>query len=843
MNRLSRAIATMAGSTLAVAGLAWGAIHARARRALPQISGTLRLRGLQAPVEILRDRWGVPHIYARSAEDLFFAQGFVHAQDRLWQMDFGRRLGSGRLAEILGPKALEADCFTRTIGMLRNAGAEIALLSEEERRLLDCYVAGINALIEGLRPNRLPIEYALLQIRPEPWRPEDSIAWGKVLALAMAGNWETEIVRALMIARLGPERAAALEPEYPQDHPVTVALEGPLGAVISALGREALDRAGQLRPYLGRGGDGGSSAIGSNAWAIGGARSATGAPLLAGDPHLTLMLPPIWYENHLCGGPYHVAGASLPGVPGVIIGHNQYIAWSVTNAGCDVQDLSIERFEQDSYRYATPDGWAEAQVLREEIRVRGRREPEVIEVVVTRHGPIIGRLQEAGSGGPPAVSKGRLDLPRSPFAEALSDSRARYGLALRWTALDPANNIRSILQLNRAEGWEDFRAALGLWTDPALNFVYADCQGRIGYVLGGRIPRRPTGASPVPVPGWTGQAEWDGIIPPEEMPTSVDPPSGYIVSANSRIAGEDYPHHLSYEWINGYRARRITELIEGRKPADLDDFAAWQMDFFCRPGRELALIAGELLGDLPDGSPLEREALEALRSWDGFLDATSVGGAIYEVLLSELQREVFAELEDLLPAYLGSALNPLFGASATTLGRSTPLLLAALRDGEQGPLGPDRQPREVLRQALRRAVQRLSAALGRDVGRWRWGALHQAVVSHALGEIRPLDRLFNRGPFPIGGDTDTVCQVGYHPANGFAGKAYAAGYRQVCDPGNWDRSRSVVAGGQSGHIASRHYDDQLRLWRAGELHPMLWSRELIEEHTVGRLIVVPKEEA
>jgi len=513
-------------------------------RPLPGINGTVRVKGLRDRVEVIRDRWGIPHIYAGNEEDLFFAQGYVHAQDRLWQMEVHRRLASGTLAEILGGIALEADRFSRIIGFRRAAQADLALLDEETRRYLEAYSRGVNAFIETHR-SRLPLEFTLLRHKPAPWTPLDTAAFAKFMGWALSCNWESELLRASLIEILGPERAAELEPPYPESNPIIIQsskFKAQSSNISTGINRQdvatTLSGLSKVQRKVACFSSSGGTGEGSNNWVINGARSVTGKPLLANDPHLSPMMPSIWYENHLVGGDFAVTGASMPGIPGVVLGHNHRIAWGATNAYPDVQDLYLERLRTTSSgcpEYEFRGKWERAQVVREEIKVRGRREPVVEEVVITRHGPIISGLLTGEA--PP--------------------------LALRWVGHQPSPMLQS-LRFNRARNWEEFVASLRSWSVPAQNMVYADVEGNIGYYMAGQVPIRAKGLGLVPVPGWTGEYEWTGYIPFEELPQAYNPPTGYIASANNKIVGEDYPYFLTLEPLPGYRARRIVDLIEAR---------------------------------------------------------------------------------------------------------------------------------------------------------------------------------------------------------------------------------------------------------------------------------------
>jgi penicillin amidase len=806
-------IGATAGIVLgAAAGLAGVGLMTMLRRSLPRTSGVLALPDLESPVQVLRDRWGVPHIYARSNTDLFIAQGYVHAQDRLWQMEFHRRSGLGQLSEIFGPVALESDRFLRILGFGRVARREAEILSGAAREAIDAYILGINAYISQ-HAKRLPIEFTILRLRPRPWERVDVLVWGKMMALTLSENWTDEILRARIVAAVGSERAAALEPEYDAARPLII----PPGLRYHPeIGADALRGAAATAPFAGEVGGG----QGSNNWVVGGARAASGMPLLANDPHLSLQVPSIWYENHLSGGDYHVTGAGIPGSPGVIIGHNERIAWGVTNAMTDVQDLYIERFDpQDATRYEFQGQWERAEIVREEIAVRGRSEPFVEEVRITRHGPVISPLVPATDQ---RTNGAAMD---QPLEETLT---------LRWTALEPARIFESVLALNRATDWENFRAALADWTVPAQNFVYADVDGHIGYALGGDMPVRAQGDGRVPVPGWTGEYEWTGVIPHADLPHVLDPQVGFIATANNQIVGHDYPYLVAGEWLNGYRVTRIRELIEQRPQHDAASFVRIQGDLRSLPGLELAALADRL----PATSVVAQHARAALSAWDGELTAECIGGTIYARLREKLLAAALAEIA----APLGTTAS--LGAFASFPGadyyqRSLPQILRRAATRNDGWLPAGRSWDAVLAEAWEASVAELRAEYGDDVRLWIYGRKHVLNFRHLLDSVPALAKLLDRGPFPTGGDLDTV-RMGHLPRV-FAGPPYyvAPSYRQICDTADWDRSQSIHPPGQSGQPGSHHYADLLQLWLRMEYHPMLWSRARVEAAAVERLTLDP----
>lgn len=814
ITQAGRIASLFVGAVAGIAGL--GALVAL-KRPLPKTSGNLKLAGLHGRVQVLRDRWGVPHIYAGDNHDLFMAQGYVHAQDRLWQMEIHRRTGHGQLAELFGPIALTSDRFIRVLGFSRVARQEAELLDPETRSILEAYVAGVNAFIEQ-NSHKLPLEFTLLRHKPRPWDLSDVLVWSKIMALNLSENWSSEVLRAQLVAALGPERAGALEPNYPDDLPLSV----PEGAYYSVkLAEDALRMAREAVSFTGESGMG----QGSNAWVVGGQRSTTGRPLLANDPHLAISMPSLWYEVHLEGGDYAVSGASLPGLPCIVIGHNARIAWGVTNAMTDVQDLFIERFDpNDPLRYEYQGEWLRAELVRETIEVKGQSEPYIEEVRITRHGPIISTLV-AGETQQAALAQRASEL----------GAEGSLALAMRWTALEPSTILRSAVYLNKARSWEEFRAALADWNVPPQNFVYADVDGHFGYALAGAIPIRKQGDGRLPVPGWTGDYEWQGYIPADELPSVFDPEIGYAVTANNRIAGPSYPYHLSSDWLNGYRAARIRELLEAKDRHDPESFARIHQDLLSLPG--LAFI--ELAPRLRAESPIERAARDALSKWDGVLSAESVGGTLYATLRYHLQVCAMPEVGKPSETVIGLGTFAVL-PSTMYLERALPDILERIKRNDDAWLGEGRTWQQVLDEAWQLTIRELEDQLGSDVSHWRYGRIHSLTLRHVLGSVPALAPVFNRGPWPTGGDVDTVCMGNQHRDTA-AGPVYVApSYRQICDTADWDNSRSIIPSGQSGQPGSRHYNDQSQAWREGAYHPMLWSRNAIENATVSVLNLDPQ---
>ncbi len=796
-------IAGLGLATLAGAGLA-GLFRLAVRQPQAPLDGVVTLDGLKIDVEVIRDPEGVPHIYGATDHDVHFALGYVHAQDRLWHMELNRRLGQGRLAEIFGEPALGFDRFMRRLGLSHVATAEAIAMGPEERAVVNAYVDGVNAYLSTHRW-RLPLECRILNFRPSPWEAADVLAVGKLLCWLLSANWDSEWFRSQMVERLGPEGAAALEPGYPTGQPLAV----PPGMSYTGLGMPLLAEFQEVQRSLHLVGSGMS-----NAWAVSPERSATGAALLASDPHLRPQMPSIWYEAHLCGAGLNVVGATMPGVPVVLIGHNERIAWGITASMVDTQDLFVERVQGDgSTRYLTPDGWEPLTTRIEQIRVRGRDEPIVETIQETRHGPALSPL-----------------LP----------GEARF-LTVQSTILRAQDTVRGAIRLNRASNWEEFRAALAD-LGVALNFIYADRDGNIGYQLSGQVPRRKKGTGLLPVPGWDPNYDWDGYLTAEELPSAFNPRCGYVVSANNRIPDVAYPHVLSHDWIDGFRAMRIEKQLLSRERHTVDEFAAMQMDVYSEPAQQLVA----LYADVEPSDPFEVRALEHLRRWDYRLTAESIAATIFVELKRRLLQNVFGpRLGPLAGCYVGSS-TPSGIAGSAYPARVTGFLLDLLRRADPAWLHPQevdqRSPfqswTELKQASLSQAVLELRAMLGDDMDLWHWGRLHTVSFDHPLGQIKPLDRLFCRGPYPIGGDGDTPCQTALG-AGSYRATEWVPSYRQIVDLGNFANSRSIHTTGQSGHPGSPHFDDFIPLWREGHYHPMRFDRREILDCLAHMLVLRP----
>ena len=776
-----------------------GGLYLLSRTRLPQTQGSLGLQGLHGKVEVLRDRWGVPHIYAQNAEDGVFAQGLVHAQDRLWQMDFTRRVVAGRLCEVLGESALPFDRAMRTLGLRRVAEQEARQLDGRAGDLVAAYCAGANAWIERARARgTLPVEFSLLGYQPEPWQPADVASWIKLMCWDLCANWESELVRAQIIQRVGPEKAAELELGFDK------AWAAILDAGMALAGGASPDA---TRRYTGaHAGEG----LGSNNWVVHGTRTASGMPLLANDMHLSLSNPAIWYENHLVGGELNVTGVSLPGAPLVVAGHNQHVAWAYTDGMADVQDLYEEHLRRapgGGWEYEFQGQWLAAEVRQEQIQIKGGKQA-VEEVVVTRHGPVINTL----------FKKAYPDLPP---------------LALRWTTLEPERQMEAIYAMNTAPDCAAFHQALRSFTSPAQNTVFADTQGNIAYTLSGRVPIRASGDGSVPMPGWSGEAEWLGWIPFEEMPHLENPPRGFVATANNPVSRSLTPHLIGRDFLNSDRAARISEMLEANPRVDPAYFKRMQFDQVSWSARALA----GALGQLECGDSELAEVAGQFRGWDGDLSADS---ALALILEATLRQGLGLVLEHRL-GELGIHVQGKGPFAGFWGEHAWEWFIALLEqpDSDWFDLGKAENRDDVLYLALRQALDALKASQGPDRASWRWGSLHRLTFGHVLGAKKPLDAVFNLGPFPIGGDGSTIWATHTHLYDLETPSVVGPPYRLIADLADLDHCLGILAPGQSGNLASPHYRDGIQPWFEGQYHPILFRRDEVEQHLEARLELSP----
>ncbi|MGW3979668.1 penicillin acylase family protein [Streptomyces mirabilis] len=877
----------------------WGVSTVRA--SFPQTKGSLTLDGLSGPVDVKRDGNGIPQIYASSDEDLFMAQGYVQAQDRFYEMDVRRHMTSGRLSEMFGSGQVKNDEFLRTMGWDRVAKEEYdKKLSASTKKYLQAYAKGVNAYLKGKDGKDISLEYAALgftnDYKPQEWTPVDSVAWLKAMAWDLRGNMQDEIDRSLMTSRLGPKQIADLYPEYPYSRNKTITQEGQYDSVTGSyvqgsgttLGSGTQSTAGtglagnttapnglqsqlsklynvldNVPTAVGVNGNG----IGSNSWVVAGKYTITGKPLLANDPHLSASLPSVWYQMGLhCTSvsskcEYDVSGYTFAGMPGVVIGHNQDIAWGMTNSGVDVTDLYLEKITGEGYE-------RDGKVLpfttrRETIKVAGGADKTIV-VRETKDGmPLLSDRDDE------LVKVGK----KATVDSGAPDRGDGYAIALRWTALDPGNSMDAVFQLDRASNWTEFRTAAASFDVPSQNLIYADTNNHIGYQLPGKIPIRAKGDDgSLPSPGWDSKYKWTGYIKQSELPYEYDPKRGYIVTANQAVVDKDkYPYTLTTDWGYGTRSQRITDLIEakikGGGKISTDDMRQMQLD----DSSEIAkLIVPKLLKiDVADKNV--RDAQKLLEGWDYTQDADSAAAAYFNATWRNILKLAFGNK---LPKELrvkGQCLNVAPVDTTGPADENQTVRECGQREADQAqPDGGDRwfevvrkiiddpnndwwkAPKtrldkaadnrdELFARAMKDARWELTAKLGKDMDTWSWGRLHRLFLKNqTLGTDGPgvLQYMLNRGPWRLGGGEATVNATGWNAAGGY-GVVWVPSMRMVVNLDDFDKSKWINLSGASGHAYSAHYTDQTDKWAKGELLPWSFSGKAVDKSTSDTLVLKP----
>ena len=837
------------------------------RRSLPTINGTITVPGMSAPIEIIRDADSIPHIFATTKADALFGLGYAHAQDRLWQMEFQRRIGYGRLSEIFGAAALPQDRFLRTVGFGRAAKAAWDRTPEWAKQQVNAYVSGVNAFLAAHHGTALPLEFSLLRFEPEAWSGPDVIVWVKMMAWDLSANYAFELLRYDLVRTVGPDRMAQLMPAYataglsimpspgasgesdmavtsgglarnssgasasssldstrhgaePVDGSklaVATASEGATRSTSAAWAAALSGGVPEARDFL-RGG-GSTEALGSNNWVVDGTLTASGKPLLANDPHLGTRVPSTWYLAHLSAPDFDVIGATLPGAPAVALGRNRFIAWGATNVAADVEDLYLERLDPAGTAAEYQGAMVPIATVPETITIRGAS-PVRLSVRITRHGPLVSDAINANNQS----AAPRPGLPKAAPVEPL---------AFRWTALDDDDStLVSFLKLNEARNWTEFTDALRAFVVPSQNFIYADVDGHIGYYAPGHIPIRASGDGSRPAEGWTSAAEWTGWVPFDELPHLFDPRSHEIVTANHRPAPADYRYHLGLEWPEPYRAQRITDLLQGAAKLTPNDFARIQADTVSLHAKTLVPLF--LAHARPHHKP-ERDAVDLLASWNANASADSAGQAIFEQWFYEL-----------VPTIVGDDLGPLATKDyRSRFSFATRFLVRTLTDPKAAAWCDDvKSPAvetcdDAVTTALGRAIAELTRRLGGDIGRWRWDAVHPAVFPHGgLDSLSTLRPLLSRS-VPNGGDWSTV-NVGPIDVDHPFEQHSVPGYREIIDLSPANDSRFLSDVGQSGHPLSTHYDDFLPDWRAVKHRKMRMERSDIDRGAIGRLRLEPQ---
>ncbi len=752
------------------------------KSAIPSLTGSVQLRGLQGTVKVFRDRYGIPHMKAESELDAFFAQGFVTAQDRLWHMEYDRRRGSGRWAEAVGESGVAQDKMMRRFRLEASAKADYQVMDPHTKDVFDAYAAGVNAFITS--GDALPVEYRITRLEPEPWQPWDGLTAYKVRHISM-GVFESKVWRARMVREMGPEAAGKLfpgfEPGYLMILPPGSTSPGPLDEGLKELaeGAAGLNHLNEMD-------------TGSNSWVLCGAETATGKPILAGDSHRALDTPSAYYQNQVACPEFDVVGLSFPGVPGFPhFGHNGRVSWSVTHTAADYQDLYVERFQDGKYLYK--DRWLEAETHDETIKVRDGTDVHT-KVTVTQHGPVIAGYPDQGSG-----------------------------LAFKYTATERASTWPEILwRMLRVENSKELVDSMSGWVDPCNNLLFADIHGNMGYLCRGRIPIRSRVNGWLPVPGWIGEHEWEGDIPFDELPVSINPPEGYIATANNRPVGDDYPHYIAIDFTPEFRVRLVTEGLKSLHRPTAEDMEQVH-------AQRVSIPALAYLGVVKQIDPKDaaiKAAKHLLLDWNGEMNANQVQPTIYSAMRDAMLKEV---LETNLTEKLAyDAWHPADRGLGSFSNRLKARLVAMIEQDDRSLLPEgDTWPTAVAR-ALSKAVATLSERLGGDMGQWQWERVHQARPKHNLSAAFPeLAELLDPPAIPSSGDGDTPLQGGYSPANPATVTSLSVA-RYSYDPSDWENSLWVVPLGSSGHPGSPHYADQSETWRQVKMIPMGYDWGRIE---------------
>jgi penicillin G amidase len=821
---------------------------ATVRRSFPETSGRLMVSGLKGQVEVLRDSFGVPQIYADNPEDLFLAQGYVQAQDRFFEMDFRRHLAAGRLSELFGKSQLESDIYIRTLGWRRVAEQELALLAPSTRRYLDAYAAGVNASIADRAAGDISLEYSLLRLQgldytPQPWTAVDSVSWLKVMAWNLGENLDEEAERAIITGKLGAGRAASLFPRYPLDDDFAPILRRgdvvgkafdpsasrgsgrplPAGLSVDQLRKAtgALESVAKINRSITRlfGSGSGAGEIGSNSWAVAGSGTATGKAILSNDPHLPTSIPSVFAQvglhcrtlSEAC--PFDVSGFSMASVPGVVIGKNTKIAWGLTTSYVDAQDLYLEDVQNDTVLQG--DKYVPLNVITEEIRVRGEDQPRSIRIRSSPHGPLLSdvdqRLQQ--------VSASRTTPGTAPYAVALS-----------WTALQPGRTMDALLALDLAQNFAEFRAATALLSAPSQNLIYADTAGNIGYQLAGAAPLRRKGNGTKPSPGWDPSYGWQGTIPFAKLPYVLNPPSGFIVAANQQVIGAQYPYPLGSTYSYGWRSQEIVDRLRDAPPLTMESAEQFFYDDTIRFAADLVPI----LLKIKVADPWVVEGQRTLVGWDYSASKDSAAAAYFNVVCHNILKFTF---RDELPQELWPAGGDRWYAVLTMLMKQT-----------QNPWWDDVTTKDkietrddILLAAMINARKEITSLMARDTDQWQWGKLHKVRLQNpTLGSsgIKPVEDLFNRGDYQVGGGPAVVNAMAYDDRTGYA-VTDGPTMRMLIDLGDLDASRWVNQSGVSGHAFNRHYDDQTELWANQQLWPFVSSRGAVEARTQTRQELLP----
>jgi penicillin G amidase len=761
----------------------------------PQLAGEIPVSGIKDDVKIIRDTHGIPHIYARNEPDLFFALGYAMAQDRMWQMDFYRRLGNGRLSEIFGEEFVETDRYFRLLsaaGINRKIPGELAFM-------LTSFADGVNANLSQ-RQDGLPMEFKLLRYKPEPWQPEDYLAILKVVNWGLSMGWKVDLLAGRILEKVGEKKFREIFPVYPGSPPLIIPEESSIPSIGADSLLTALVSPDKLINL--------PAAGASNNWVVSGAKTVGGKPLLANDPHLSLTNPSFWWEGHIVCPTIDVYGYSVPGVPGIPMGHNRHVAWGVTNVMVDDVDFFIEKINPDNpLQYLYKGKWEDMQRVPETIRIKGK-DPVETEILLTRHGPVLSKISEGASSRAVAV--------KWAFTEGLQPAKATYLLA-------------------KARGIYDVKDALQTWELPSQNFVFADTTGNVGYWCCATVPIRPKGDGFLPVPGWTGDYDWQGYVPFEKRPHIINPAEGFFATANNKIDIANYPQFISHYYEPVDRITRIRQLLNSKKKLSVEDMKQMQQDIYCVLASELAPKIIEVLEQNSSNEDAQN-AKKILSQWNFKMEADSVAACLFELTYRNMMENTFKDElgDELFRKYLDTAVFPPRAIRYLTENGSSEWF------DDVGT--PDKETMEdIIEKSVAQTIRQLKKEFGNDWSKWTWEKVHTLTFEHVLGEKKPLNHLFNIGPFPVGGNHLTVNKRQY-PYNTPYHVTTGPSYRMIVDFSDMGNAQHVLPTGESGQLGSAHYKDQADLYLNGRYHPAWMERSEIEKHAEATLILTPKKE-
>lgn len=798
----SKIIVGVIFSLVLIAIVIFVALRYLVKKSFPEYDGTVTAAQLHHTVTIYRDEYGVPHIFAQDEYDLFFSQGYVHAQDRLWQMDIARRAGEGRLSEVLGTATLKFDKMLRTIGFKQIAQRLENHISPKSKMVLQAYADGVNEFIRTHK-GKYPIEFDMLNYEPEEWKPLHSLMISRLMAWELNISWHVDVVLGELMSKLGEEKAKQVFPAYPENAPVIVE------QILDKKNIDALKNFAELhsqfKKFFGTTG----THIGSNAWVVSPKKSFSGKAMLANDPHLGLSMPAKWYEIHLRGGEFDVAGVSLPGAPLIIIGHNRNVAWGLTNVMADDADFYLEQTDSlGAEKYLFKGEWNDIETTLDTIWVKDSAEVPII-IRKTLHGPAINEIYP------------------------LKDFSSSNFITMKWTGFEMSDEILGIYLINSAKDWQSFLSGVRQFTVPGQNFVYADAHGNIGFHPGVRLPKRNGNNPTLPFVGWTGEHEWAGFIPFEELPSSYNPPEGFIATANNKTS-HTVKYHISNLWEPPSRIQRIREALQSKERLDVTDFKRMQNDYYSHFAKDITpYILAAFEGHTVSDSRLVT-ALNYFRNWNFMMTKEDVPTTIFEVFFNKLAA-------NLLKDEMGDELFQRYMFLANLSYRVVPALLKDTTttwfDNVATPFVETRD--DIIRNSMNDALQELTQRFGSNIKEWHWGKLHTLTLKHPFGDVQVLSSIVNIGPVEVGGSGTTLNNGEYHLNEPYA-MVLGPSTRQIVDFSDINKAFSVIPSGQSGQPLHPHYADQFALWKNGEYHEMALDENQIALTSKNILYLTPE---